>query len=128
MLEELNKKRNNQSGFTLVELMIVIAVIGILVSFAMPKFANVTQKAHDAKTLADMNTIKNAAQLYIAERGGVAGKDLNIEKLVEEGYLDQGVLNLKGDEEKLDEKYKLKITEGEKGVDVKVENVESEAE
>lgn len=123
----INKYRNKskrQAGFTLIELMIVIAIIGILISFAMPKFTNVTKKAYETKTLADINTIKNAANLYIAERGGKAITNLTIEQLVKEGYLDQSIKNTNGDKEDLSKKYILKVN----GSEVQVEAIANNKE
>ena len=44
MLKKLNQKRN-QKGFTLVELLIVIAIIGILAAIAIPQFSTYRAKA-----------------------------------------------------------------------------------
>ncbi|OMH39595.1 type II secretion system protein [Motiliproteus sp. MSK22-1] len=40
--------RNRQSGFTIIELIVVIALLGILSAVALPRFINVTAEAHDA--------------------------------------------------------------------------------
>ena len=57
-------KRNNKKGFTIVELVIVIAVIAILAAVLIPTFASVTAKAKDSKA---MQEAKNAYTNYLAE-------------------------------------------------------------
>ena len=57
------------SGFTLVELLIVIVVIGILATVAVPRFTDVTTKANTAKIQSDLTTIDTAIQIYYMEKG-----------------------------------------------------------
>lgn len=52
-----------RSGFTLVELLVVITIIGILTAMGMVAYTNVTSKAKDAKKRADINAIANAYEL-----------------------------------------------------------------
>ena len=61
--ENLNKSR--KGGFTLVELMVVVAVIAILAAIAMPQFLSAADRARNAKETADIQIIKNATQLYM---------------------------------------------------------------
>ena len=56
-------QRTKQGGFTLVELMVVVAVIAILAAIAMPQFMSAADKAKNAKQVADMQIIRNATQL-----------------------------------------------------------------
>lgn len=61
--ENINKSK--KGGFTLVELMVVVAVIAILAAIAMPQFLSAADKARSAKETADIQIIKNATQLYM---------------------------------------------------------------
>ena len=64
----LGKFRNNK-GFTLIELMIVVAIIGILAAIAIPLYANVQARARIAKAQADMRTIASAVSMFQAHTG-----------------------------------------------------------
>ncbi len=66
MLRKLNKKRN-QKGFTLVELLIVIAIIGILAAIAIPQFSTYRAKAFIAATKSDAKNAYTALQAYVSE-------------------------------------------------------------
>ena len=57
-------KKLNKKGFTIVELVIVIAVIAILAGVLIPTFANVVAKAEESKA---MQETKNAYEMYLAE-------------------------------------------------------------
>ena len=50
-------KKNNRKGFTIVELVIVIAVIAILAGVLIPTFAGVTNKAKESKALQEANNV-----------------------------------------------------------------------
>ena len=78
------KKINNKKGFTLVELVVVIAILGILSAIAIPKFSSTTGNANRTAVEANLRVIESAATLYEAEKGVVP---VSIDKLVEEGFL-----------------------------------------
>ncbi len=59
--------RLNSLGFTLIELMIVIAIIGVLAAIAIPQFAAYRQKAHNAAALTDLRTSKSVVEAYYLE-------------------------------------------------------------
>lgn len=59
----------DQRGFTLTELIIVIAIIGILVALVIVTYQGVTAQAHKAKRLADVNAVQKALELYRQDYG-----------------------------------------------------------
>lgn len=62
-----NKKKSGQKGFTLVELMIVIAIIGILAAIAVPQFTRYRARSFNTVALADGRTVKLEAQGHYSE-------------------------------------------------------------
>lgn len=59
-------RKKGQKGFTLIELMIVIAIIGILAAIAIPQFVTYRQKGYNTQAKAELKSFYTACQGYFA--------------------------------------------------------------
>ena len=60
----MKKQKGTENGFTLVELIIVIVILGILAALAIPQFVSSTKDAEEATLRADLAVMRNAINLY----------------------------------------------------------------
>ncbi|MEI6054347.1 MAG: prepilin-type N-terminal cleavage/methylation domain-containing protein [Candidatus Saccharibacteria bacterium] len=67
MIKSINKIKSK--GFTIVELLVVIVVIGILAAITIVSYTGITTKAKASKALANANSVIDAATAYNAEKG-----------------------------------------------------------
>ena len=70
----MNTKRI-QKGFTLIELMIVVAIVGILASLALPAYSNYTNKAKFAEAVVALGAVKSAVDVCYQTGGSLAECD-----------------------------------------------------
>jgi len=78
------RKRRTQSGFTLIELIIVMTIIGILATLAIPYFAAAIKHAREAVLKEDLQTMRMAIDSYTMDKQKAPQ---SLDDLVQEGYL-----------------------------------------
>lgn len=76
--------KNRERGFTLLELIVVIAIIGILATIAMPALKNVPVRAREAVLKTNLRTMRDVIDQHYGDKGRYPS---SLEALVEAGYL-----------------------------------------
>src|SRR3954468_21124769 len=85
MLQKLNKSRG---GFTLVEIMIVVAIIALLASIAVPNFLRSRKRSQATQILEDLRQIDSAIDQYAIERNKKSGNSVDWTEI--QAYLKAG--------------------------------------
>jgi type IV pilus assembly protein PilA len=70
MLNKLRVRAQSESGFTLVELLVVMLILGLLAAIAIPAFFNQREKAADAEAKTTAKTAQTAIETYATDNGG----------------------------------------------------------
>lgn len=69
MRTQNSKNKEFRSGFTIVELLIVIVVIGILAAITIVAYNGIQNRAQDARRVSDLNRLSKAIEMYQADNG-----------------------------------------------------------
>ncbi|WP_275056046.1 pilin [Aeromonas allosaccharophila] len=75
----MNSEMKKQSGFTLIELMIVVAIVAILAAIALPAYQNYTKKARFTEVISATGALKTAVELCFADKNDLAVCDAGAE-------------------------------------------------
>lgn len=67
----MNMDISSQKGFTLIELMVVILIIGILVAIALPNFIGAQERAHISSVKTNAKTLQTSIEIYSVDYGGI---------------------------------------------------------
>lgn len=118
MLGKIRKMLHNEKGFTLVELMTVLIILGVILAIGVPKYLKIQAKSEwDADKLTIENMAK-AAEVYAAQKNTTAAITLRV--LIDKGIIDgDTVLNRKSDGKKNTAGTKISAT----NANPKAENV-----
>ena len=73
-----NKLRIKRSGFTLVEIMIVVAIIALLAAIAVPGFLRARKRSQASRILNDLRMIDSAVDQYAIETGRTTGANVDV--------------------------------------------------
>lgn len=89
MMNRIKKMLKREKGFTLVELLAVIVILGIIVAIAIPAIGSIIGTAESDADEAEETLVLDAARLYEVQHGELDATGITIEDLISDGYLDE---------------------------------------
>ena len=92
MVQKLRERSQGESGFTLVELLVVMLILGLLAAIAVPSFFNQRDKARDADAKAGVRTSQTAMETYATDNNGsYVGADATALRAIEQTLTDSNI-------------------------------------
>ena len=82
-MKKVRQKKNTQAGFTLIELMVVIIILGVLAGLIIPRVMGRPDEARQAKAKIQIESIESALKLYKLDNGGYPTTEQGLHALVE---------------------------------------------
>lgn len=82
--QRIGSARDGARGFTLIEIMVVVVILGILVAFAVPNIMDNPERARITKAEHDIRTIENALEMYRMDNFRYPSTDQGLQALVQE--------------------------------------------
>ena len=96
-MEGMNKSRTSQGGFSLVEILVVLVIMGLLISVVAPTVLNRADDARIQKVHADFKAIETSLKIYRLDNYVYPTTEQGLEALVERSTLDPEPRNFKAD-------------------------------
>ena len=100
-----NFKTNTHRGFTLIEILIVVVILGILSSIVIPQFTNATENAEETSSRAQLNILRGQMSMYWVTNGASTDVGSNVEEVVavldDAGLLTSPLLDVDQDDNNL---------------------------
>ena len=94
--KSVRRARRNSAGFTLIELMVVIVIIGMLAAIVVPRFMGAAGKAASTSAKAQISSFKTALQLYKLDNGSYPKTSEGLDALLKNdkgrNYLEQDMI------------------------------------
>ena len=91
-MRNMMKRKNNQKGFTLIELIVVMAILAILAAIAVPRYNGVQNDANRKAVVANLKTINSAVTVYATQQN-VAASTISITAAAAPGVLSSLIPN-----------------------------------
>ncbi len=82
-------RRRATAGFTLIEIMVVVVILGILAGIVVPRIMDNPEKARQVKAQNDIRAMETALNMYRLEKFNYPTTDQGLEALVQEKFLDK---------------------------------------
>lgn len=92
-LLEIYMKAQMQKGFTLIELMIVVAIIGILAAIAIPQYQDYTARTQVTRVVSEISGLKTAAEAALLEGREIVSNDAPTEGQVDLGFVGSNLMD-----------------------------------